>query len=130
MLHPKKKFLRNVLQIIYISNVNIFWKFSIAYFDHQHHLLSCHSYLIALTLKKITHSAENTPHLNVHNFDNSRDIRRLLVQLEETERRFDIVYKQHRTELECVLELRRFEVDFRELQVSLIKNSLCIRLNN
>ena len=85
---------------------------------------SCHSYLIALTLKKITHSAENTPHLNVHNFDNSRDIRRLLVQLEETERRFDIVYKQHRTELECVLELRRFEVDFRELQVSFIKNIL------
>lgn len=71
--------------------------------------------------KKITHSAENTPHLNVHNFDNSRDIRRLLVQLEETERRFDIVYKQHRTELERVLELRRFEVDFRELQVSLLR---------
>lgn len=54
---------------------------------------------------------------NVHHFDDSRDYRRLLVQLEETERRFDEFWNMHLIRLKQCLELRRFEQDFRELQV-------------
>lgn len=48
----------------------------------------------------------------------SRDYRRLLVQLEETERRFDDFWGSHLVRLRQCLELRLFEQDFRELQVS------------
>ncbi|XP_030369624.1 guanine nucleotide exchange factor DBS isoform X2 [Scaptodrosophila lebanonensis] len=43
-------------------------------------------------------------------------IERLLVQLEETERRFDEFWRTHRNRLEQCLRLRMFEQDFRELQ--------------
>ncbi|KAL5288815.1 MCF2L family protein [Megaselia abdita] len=43
-------------------------------------------------------------------------IERLLVQLEETERRFDEFWKTHKNRLNQCLHLRRFEQDFRELQ--------------
>lgn len=68
-----------------------------------------------------SHSAE-TPHLNfhVHHFDTSRDTSRLIVQLQETELRFDQFYDEHTRELRQCLEMRRFEVDFRELQVCLM----------
>lgn len=46
-----------------------------------------------------------------------RDTSRLLVQLQETETRFDHFYEEHTKELRNVLELRKFEQDFRELQV-------------
>lgn len=65
------------------------------------------------------HSAE-THHLNfdyVHLKFTRRDTSRLLVQLQETETRFDHFYDEHTKELRNVLELRRFEHDFRELQV-------------
>jgi len=42
---------------------------------------------------------------------------RLLVQLEETERTFDDFWFSHSARLRQCLELRRFEQDFRELQV-------------
>lgn len=45
-------------------------------------------------------------------------VERLLVQLEETERTFDDFWKEHSTKLRHCLELRRFEQDFRELQVN------------
>ncbi|KAF2903495.1 hypothetical protein ILUMI_02685 [Ignelater luminosus] len=45
-------------------------------------------------------------------------VERLLVQLEETERTFDEFWKEHSTKLRHCLELRRFEQDFRELQVN------------
>lgn len=45
-------------------------------------------------------------------------IERLLVQLEETERTFDDFWQQHSTKLRHCLELRRFEQDFRELQIN------------
>lgn len=51
-------------------------------------------------------------------YDDCRDYRRLLVQLEETERRFDEFWRTHRNRLEQCLRLRMFEQDFRELQVS------------
>lgn len=50
--------------------------------------------------------------------DDSRDYRRLLVQLEETERRFDDFWGSHLQRLRQCLELRLFEQDFRELQVN------------
>ncbi|XP_017865480.1 PREDICTED: guanine nucleotide exchange factor DBS isoform X3 [Drosophila arizonae] len=43
-------------------------------------------------------------------------IERLLIQLEETERRFDEFWRTHRNRLEQCLLLRMFEQDFRELQ--------------
>lgn len=55
---------------------------------------------------------------NAHHLDDSRVYRRLLVQLEETERRFDDFWNTHLTRLKQCLDLRRFEQDFRELQVS------------
>jgi hypothetical protein len=45
------------------------------------------------------------------------------VQLQETEVRFDQFYEEHSRELRQVLELRRFEHDFRELQVSFGRKS-------
>lgn len=64
------------------------------------------------------HSAE-AHHLNfnVHHFDTSRDTSRLIVQLQETELRFDQFYDEHTRELKQSLEMRRFEQDFREFQV-------------
>lgn len=50
-------------------------------------------------------------------YDDCRDYRRLLVQLEETERRFDEFWRTHRNRLQQCLELRKFEQSFRELQV-------------
>lgn len=63
-------------------------------------------------------SAGNNLHVYAtHPFDDSRDYRRLLVQLEETERRFDDFWNSHLTRLRQCLELRLFEQAFRELQV-------------
>ncbi|RZB40169.1 guanine nucleotide exchange factor DBS-like, partial [Asbolus verrucosus] len=45
-------------------------------------------------------------------------VERLLVQLEETERTFDDFWQEHSTKLRHCLELRRFEQDFRELQIN------------
>ncbi|XP_037046122.1 guanine nucleotide exchange factor DBS isoform X3 [Bradysia coprophila] len=56
--------------------------------------------------------------INCHHLDERRDYRRLLVQLEETERRFDEFWNSHLTRLKQCLELRRFEQDFRELQTN------------
>lgn len=68
---------------------------------------------------KKCHSAE-PHHLNkkivVHKI-HRRDTSRLIVQLQETETRFDHFYEEHTKELRNVLELRRFETDFRDLQV-------------
>ncbi|XP_065368625.1 guanine nucleotide exchange factor DBS isoform X3 [Calliphora vicina] len=49
---------------------------------------------------------------------NVSSIERLLVQLEETERRFDEFWRTHRNRLQQCLELRKFEQSFRELQFS------------
>lgn len=58
------------------------------------------------------------------------DYRRLLVQMEETERRFDEYFRQHLVKLKQCLELRCFEQDFRELQVGDSFLILFINLNN
>lgn len=44
---------------------------------------------------------------------------RLLVQLEETERTFDLFWSHHSSRLRHCLALRQFEQDFRELQATL-----------
>lgn len=49
--------------------------------------------------------------------DDSRFYGRLLVQLEETERRFDDFWNTHLIRLKQCLDLRRFEQVFKELQV-------------
>ncbi|XP_037904772.1 guanine nucleotide exchange factor DBS isoform X5 [Hermetia illucens] len=49
---------------------------------------------------------------------NVSSMERLLVQLEETERRFDEFWIAHQARLKQCLELRRFEQDFRELQTN------------
>ncbi|XP_075168525.1 guanine nucleotide exchange factor DBS isoform X5 [Haematobia irritans] len=49
--------------------------------------------------------------------DDCRDYRRLLVQLEETERRFDEFWRTHSNRLQQCLELRKFEQSFKELQI-------------
>ncbi|XP_044580208.1 guanine nucleotide exchange factor DBS-like isoform X1 [Cotesia glomerata] len=46
-------------------------------------------------------------------------VERLLVQLEETERTFDLFWSHHSSRLRHCLALRQFEQDFRELQSSL-----------
>ncbi|CAD7014174.1 unnamed protein product [Ceratitis capitata] len=53
-------------------------------------------------------------------------IERLLVQLEETERRFDEFWRTHRNRLQQCLELRRFEQDFRELQTIFDAHLKCV----
>lgn len=54
-------------------------------------------------------------------YDNCRGYRRLLVQLEETERRFDEFWHTHHSRLQQCLHLRLFEQDFRELQVKIFQ---------
>lgn len=72
--------------------------------------------------------------VNAHHLDDSRVYRRLLVQLEETERRFDDFWSTHLTRLKQCLDLRRFEQDFRELQVSAplvqLANLYCLLIEN
>ncbi|KAJ8670670.1 hypothetical protein QAD02_001929 [Eretmocerus hayati] len=46
-------------------------------------------------------------------------VERLLVQLEETERTFDLFWSHHSSRLRHCLALRQFEQDFRELQIGL-----------
>ncbi|XP_046621316.1 guanine nucleotide exchange factor DBS-like isoform X1 [Neodiprion virginianus] len=46
-------------------------------------------------------------------------VERLLVQLEETERTFDLFWSHHSSRLRHCLALRQFEQDFRELQANL-----------
>lgn len=73
---------------------------------------------LRLYLPSIVSSAGDFLQINCHHLDERRDYRRLLVQLEETERRFDEFWNSHLTRLKQCLDLRRFEQDFRELQVS------------
>lgn len=86
---------------------------------------ACSSPLCASTLaplpfyvspNTLNHSSAVQLCINV-NPDDSRVYRRLLVQLEETERRFDDFWHTHLIRLKQCLDLRRFEQDFRELQV-------------
>lgn len=72
---------------------------------------------LRLYLPSIVSSAGDFLQINCHHLDERRDYRRLLVQLEETERRFDEFWNSHLTRLKQCLDLRRFEQDFRELQV-------------
>lgn len=44
-------------------------------------------------------------------------VERLLVQLEETEKTFDDFWLRHESRLTQCLQLRRFETEFKELQV-------------
>lgn len=74
----------------------------------------------SFSFKSFASSAGNLNRIQyVHqqHHDDCRDYRRLLVQLEETERRFDEFWIAHQARLKQCLELRRFEQDFRELQV-------------
>lgn len=43
---------------------------------------------------------------------------RLLIQMEETQRTLDEFWNKHASHLRLCLQLRQFELDFRELQVS------------
>lgn len=72
-------------------------------------------------------SAGNKLYLNLtgHRLDDHRVYRRLLVQLEETERRFDEFWTTHLARLKQCLDLRRFEQDFRELQVRIWRSGIC-----
>ncbi|XP_026472684.1 guanine nucleotide exchange factor DBS-like isoform X2 [Ctenocephalides felis] len=53
---------------------------------------------------------------HIDRIGNVSAVERLLVQLEETEKRFDEFWNAHSTKLIQCLKLRRFEQDFRELQ--------------
>lgn len=66
----------------------------------------------------------NCIYVNSETNPNVFAVERLLVQLEETERTFDEFWQQHSIKLRQCLELRRFEQDFRELQVSKTKSLL------
>ncbi|XP_037929006.1 guanine nucleotide exchange factor DBS-like, partial [Teleopsis dalmanni] len=57
---------------------------------------------------------------------NVSSIERLLVQLEETERRFDEFWRTHRNRLEQCLALRKFEQDFREAQYIFNAHLKCV----
>ncbi|KAG8195514.1 hypothetical protein JTE90_019503 [Oedothorax gibbosus] len=55
-------------------------------------------------------------------FINAAAVQRLLLQLDETEKGFDSFWLQHQKRLSQCLELRKFEQDFKELQVRLSGN--------
>lgn len=83
---------------------------------------------LRLYLPSIVSSAGDFLPINCHHLDERRDYRRLLVQLEETERRFDEFWNSHLTRLKQCLDLRRFEQDFRELQVR-VASCVCVCRN-
>lgn len=65
--------------------------------------------------------ANNGNHSNSNHTDplgHTTAVERLLVQLEETERTFDEFWHQHSSKLRQCLELRRFEQEFKNLQVN------------
>lgn len=45
-------------------------------------------------------------------------LHRLLIQMEETQRTLDEFWNKHASHLKLCLQLRQFELDFRELQVN------------
>ncbi|XP_071036911.1 guanine nucleotide exchange factor DBS isoform X2 [Parasteatoda tepidariorum] len=55
-------------------------------------------------------------------FINAAAVQRLLLQLDETEKGFDSFWSQHEKRLSQCLELRKFEQEFKELQVTLAGN--------
>lgn len=75
---------------------------------------------------KESHSEASNLSFIAHHFDKSRDTSRLIVQLQETEMNFDQFYEDHTKELKRCLELRRFENDFRDLQVH--RDDLTVKL--
>lgn len=95
---------------------------SLQYSDLKDEILSAAKYGETL----LCNIKENTATLKMDdNFQQSDTVvgnvfavERLLVQLEETEKTFDTFWQQHSTKLRHCLELRRFEQDFRELQIN------------
>lgn len=105
----------------------IILKPKISYFnyDNQYRKQTNHYQIIPHATVCLFHSpkpssAGNHLHLNMHHLDDSRDCRRLIIQLEETERHFDDFWKAHLFKLRQCADLRKFEYRFRELQVSLL----------
>uniref|UniRef100_A0A6I8SUP7 MCF.2 cell line derived transforming sequence-like n=1 Tax=Xenopus tropicalis TaxID=8364 RepID=A0A6I8SUP7_XENTR len=81
---------------------------------------------IALTqgcdiLNKIMEPRKENPEyrMNQDQLDNQTTVERLLLQLNETEAAFDEFWSKHEQKLEQCLQLRHFELNFREISTSL-----------
>lgn len=72
------------------------------------------------SLSSSDQSGEATSYSSVDRLTYVTAVERLLVQLEETESTFEDFWLQHHTHLTQCLQLRRFEADFKDVQVILI----------
>ncbi|XP_041440176.1 guanine nucleotide exchange factor DBS isoform X3 [Xenopus laevis] len=72
-------------------------------------------------LEKIMEPHKDNPEyrMNQNQLDNQTTVERLLLQLNETEAAFDEFWSKHQQKLEQCLQLRHFELNFREISTSL-----------
>ncbi|XP_018102664.1 guanine nucleotide exchange factor DBS isoform X4 [Xenopus laevis] len=72
-------------------------------------------------LEKIMEPRKENPEyrMNQDQMDNQTTVERLLLQLNETEAAFDEFWSKHQQKLEQCLQLRHFELNFREISTSL-----------
>lgn len=98
-------------------------KHTLIYQDLKKDILSAakHGEDLLLSIKEVFQSTPAQDDQNPEN-GNIFVVERLLVQLEETERTFDNFWLYHSNSLKNCIELRRFEQDFRELQINFENN--------
>ncbi|CAI9554823.1 unnamed protein product [Staurois parvus] len=72
-------------------------------------------------LEQIKQPVKETPEykMNQDQMDNQTTVERLIVQLNETETAFDEFWSKHQLKLEQCLQLRHFELKFREIKAAL-----------
>ncbi|CAH1103228.1 unnamed protein product [Psylliodes chrysocephalus] len=107
------------------STENLLEKHSLIYTDLKKDILSAakHGENLLTTIKEKNSYTYDEEYYSVNDAcGNVFAVERLLVQLEETERTFDEFWQNHSVKLRHCLELRRFEQDFRELQINFESN--------
>ncbi|XP_077987372.1 guanine nucleotide exchange factor DBS-like [Glandiceps talaboti] len=70
-------------------------------------------------IKKSTTNNGNDQNTPMHRFSNSCAIQRLLLQLQETDKAFDVFWSDHETKLKQCLWLREFEQEYGQLKYGL-----------
>lgn len=98
-------------------------KHTLIYSDLKKDILSAakHGEDLLISIKHSSKAATSQDDQSAEN-SNIFIVERLLVQLEETEKTFDSFWQYHSNSLKNCIELRRFEQDFRELQINFENN--------
>lgn len=98
-------------------------KHTLIYSDLKKDILSAakHGEELLISIKQSSKPAADQED-HSHENNNIFVVERLLVQLEETEKTFDSFWQYHSNSFKNCIELRRFEQEFRELQINFENN--------